>query len=128
MRGRTWGSETSQYPEEQKAIYGTFFLDGCRAPFKVFKSVQSSLIIKYFIYLYLIIYGCVVLSILKGARRHYVQEEGSCDSLSSGERNGNSPNRTYLYVRGCRTKSAFSCEKLQIRYIKESVGKRYPRG
>ncbi len=58
---------------------------------------------------------------------HYVQEEGSCDSLSSGERNGNSPNHTYLYVWGCRAEFAFSCEELQSWYIGKRVGKRDPR-
>ena len=43
---------------------------------------------------------------------HYDQEEGSRDSLSSGERNGNSPNHVYLYAWGCRAESAFSCAKL----------------
>jgi len=45
---------------------------------------------------------------------HCIQDEGSCDSLSSGERNGNSPNHTCLHVWGCRTESAFSCRELQI--------------
>ena len=57
---------------------------------------------------------------------HYDQEEGPCDSLSSGERNGNSPNHTYLYVWGCRMELAFSCEELQNRYIGKRVGKRDP--
>lgn len=57
---------------------------------------------------------------------HYGQEEGSCDSLSSGERNGNSPNHPYLYGWGCRAESAFSCRKLQNRYIGKHVGKRDP--
>ena len=58
---------------------------------------------------------------------HYGQTEGSCDSLNSGERNGNSPNRTCLHVRGCRAIAAFSCEELQNIYIKERVGKHDPR-
>lgn len=31
---------------------------------------------------------------------HYVQEEVSCDSLSSGERNGNSPNLCVFICKG----------------------------
>ncbi len=63
----------------------------------------------------------------RGAQRHYAQEEGSCDSLSSGERNGNSPNHTYLYVWGCRAKSAFSCAELPKSNIGKHVGKHDPR-
>ena len=62
-----------------------------------------------------------------GVASHYVQAEGSCDSLSSGERNGNSPNRTYLYVRGCRAESAFRCGELPSWYIAKSAGKQDPR-
>ena len=54
---------------------------------------------------------------------HCDQEEGSCDSLSSGERNGNSPNRTCLHVRGCRAESAFSCRELQNVNIAKQTGK-----
>ena len=63
-----------------------------------------------------------------GALRHYVREEDSRDSLSSGERNGNSPNRTYLYVRGCRAESAFSCGELQSVLIAKVAGKLHPSG
>ncbi len=77
MSERTQGSETSQYLEEKKAIYGTFFLVG--------KSYK-------FIY----------------AVYHYDQEEGSCDSLSSGERNGMSPNHSCLHGWGCRAEASFS--------------------
>jgi len=73
-RRRTRGSETSQYPEEKKAIQGVFFL----------------------------------VEFLSQERSHYDQEEDTCDSLSSGERNGRSPNRSYLYGRGCRTTMSFS--------------------
>ena len=62
-----------------------------------------------------------------GALRHYAQEEVSCDTLSSGERNGYSPNRTCLHVRGCRAESAFSCEELPISYIEKQAGKLDPR-
>ena len=57
-----------------------------------------------------------------------MQDEGSCDSLSSGERNGNSPNHTYLYVWGCRAESAFSCGKLQNVKIAKQAGKLDPSG
>ena len=93
MQERTQGSETSQYLEEKKAIYGTFFLD----------------------------YTTEHLAI--SAWCHCVQEEGSCDSLSSGERNGISPNRTCLHVRGCRMESAFSCRELQNVKIAKLSGK-----
>ena len=39
---------------------------------------------------------------------HYNQEEGSRDSLSSGERNGTSPNRSCLHGRGCRAVASLS--------------------
>ena len=89
----TQGSETSQYLEEKKAIQGTFFL----------------------------IYTTHHVAIHSVC--HCNQEEGSCDSHSSGERNGNSPNRTCLHVRGCRAKSAFSCRELQNVNIAEQTGK-----
>ena len=59
---------------------------------------------------------------------HCIQEEVSCDSLSSGERNGNSPNRTCLHVRGCRAMTAFSCRELQNVKIAEVAGKLHPSG
>ena len=48
------------------------------------------------------------------------------DSLSSGERNGNSPNHSCLHEWGCRAESAFSCNELQIVCIEKRVGKRDP--
>ncbi len=103
MQMRTQGSETSQYLEEKKAIYGTFFLNRCFA--SLFRSDFGRMVRK----------------------RHYVQEEGSCDSLNSGERNGISPNHPYLYGWGCRAELAFSCNELQIVCIGKCVGKHDPR-
>jgi hypothetical protein len=53
----TWGSETSQYPEEQKTTASCFLSARC------FERMESN----------------------------------SCDSLSSGERNGTSPNQILRY-------------------------------
>ena len=57
---------------------------------------------------------------------HYAQEEASCDTLSSGERKGQSPNHTCLHVRGCRARSAFSCGESKMCIIEESSGKMNP--
>ncbi len=67
--------------------------------------------------------------ILNVARKHhYVQEEDSCDFLSSGERNGNSPNHSCLHGWGCRAAVSFSWEELQNGVITERVGKRDSKG
>jgi hypothetical protein len=60
-------------------------------------------------------------------RSHYGQEEGSCDALSSGERNGYSPNCTCLHVQGCRAAAEIYLEELQNVRIMELAGKRDPR-
>ena len=42
---------------------------------------------------------------------HYGQEEGPCDTPSSGERKGKSPNHSCLHEWGCRAVTSFSWEE-----------------
>ena len=71
-------------------------------------------------------YDLRVLRPLLRSGNHYGQEEGSCDALSSGERNGYSPNHSCLHEWGCRAAVAFSCGELPIVGITKLVGKRDP--
>ena len=57
------------------------------------------------------------------------QGPGYWNSPNSGERKGNSPNRIEQSMRGCKaTMFHFMEGELQMALIKESAGKRSPRG